>query len=261
MPDREHITYDFEQDAREEALREKSESRFREGWRKAGECRQIEIRFPNGRRAVRFSQALIKAEPADGGQRRVRRCLGLEPAQSIPWRDFHACDHWLQVYGKDDDLIDALVNFVCEAERARDAMVVIATPRHRQDLTRQLVARGVDVNLALAEGRLRVFDADATLSRFLVGDHIDAQVFEAVVGDIVERARTSGRRVRAFGEMVGLLWERGQRNAMLQLEQLWHVFCQRRDLALFCAYPRRGFGPQHSPILGEICAVHTRVVG
>lgn len=49
-----------------------------------------------------------------------------------------------------------------------------------------------------------------------------------------------GRRVRAFGEMVAVMWTRGQSGATVQLEHLWHRFCQTKAFSLFCAYPKSG---------------------
>lgn len=262
MSEKETIHYDFEEDSTPDCLSEKSEQRFRDGWRKAGGARQIEIRFPDGRSTVRYSQVFLKAEAADGGARRVRRCLGLEPGQRpAHWADFRPCEHWLQVFGEDEELMESLVGFVREAERAGEAMVLIATADHRHLLTRLLVADGMDVTAALSDQRLVVLDAETTLDRFLVNGWPDAAAFETVIGALVNRARGSGRRVRAFGEMVGILWERGQGAAVMRLEHLWHVFCQRQEVALFCAYPRRGFDRGSVDALQAICAAHTRVIG
>lgn len=261
MPDKDRISYDFEEDASLTRLKEKSDRRFESGWRKASDPRQIEIRFPNGRSTVRYSQVFLRAEPMDGGARRARRCLNADARRKVPWTEFRSCDHWVQVYGGEPDLMDSLVGFVRDAERAGEAMILIATPEHRQQLTRLLVAAGINVNSAMAEDRLFLLDAEATLGRFMVDGWPDAAKFETVIGGAVARARASGRKVRAFGEMVAILWDRGEHAAMMQLEHFWHVFCQREDLALFCAYPRRCFSEQTFDSLHAICTAHTRVVG
>ena len=45
------------------------------------------------------------------------------------------------------------------------------------------------------------------------------------------------RKVRAFGEMIALLWARGDRAATLWLEQLWHELCQTQEFSLFLRIP------------------------
>lgn len=261
MPDRESISYHFEEDASPERLKEKSERFFEEGWRKAGELRQIEIRFPDGRSTVRFSQAFLKSEPRDGRERQLRRCLGREESGRIHWHEFKPCDHWLQVYGDENDLLESLLGFVREGLKAGDPLVLIATPEHRTALSDLLAADGVDMEAAARDRRITLRDAEETLASFMVKGCPDFRRFEAVIGAILQQVRRPGRKVRAFGEMVALLWERDERSAMMKLEHMWHVLCQRENIALFCAYPRCGFGPGSQELLRGICAAHTRVVG
>ena len=54
-------------------------------------------------------------------------------------------------------------------------------------------------------------------------------------------AKSDVRRVRAFGEMVAVLWARGDQAATVRLEHLWHNLCQRHEFSLFCTYPKAGF--------------------
>lgn len=263
MPDRETLTYHFEEDASPEHLKEKSERYFQEGWRKAGAWRQIEIRFPDGRSTVRYSQAFVRCQPRDGGEARLRRCLGHDDGgvDHVSWRDLKACEHWLQVYGEEEDLMESLVGFVRQGSQAGDALVLIATPEHRAALRTLLVADGIDVEAAAWDNRITMLDAEETLERFMVRGTPDPDRFNAVIGGLVQQVRRPGRGVRAFGEMVALLWERGEMSAMMKLEHLWHVLCQREDVGLFCAYPRCGFDPGSREQLRAICAAHTRVVG
>jgi hypothetical protein len=65
--------------------------------------------------------------------------------------------------------------------------------------------------------------------------------------------------VRAFGEMVALLWAEGKRGAALRLEELWHPFCEREQLPLFCAYPKSALAVDNFRDITGICAAHCRV--
>ena len=67
-------------------------------------------------------------------------------------------------------------------------------------------------------------------------------------------------RVRAFGEMVAILWKRGHAGATVRLEHLWHEFCQTKAFCLFCAYPRAYFMQSAEESIAEICLAHSRVV-
>jgi len=86
----------------------------------------------------------------------------------------------------------------------------------------------------------------------------DARFHETVTG-LIARAGARGRPVRAFGEMVAVLWGRGDNAATIRLEHLWHTLCLSRGFSLFCAYPKSGFTENATESIREICATHSRV--
>ena len=88
----------------------------------------------------------------------------------------------------------------------------------------------------------------------------DETRFRAVVRELLTRARGNGRRVRAFGEMVALLWARGDQGATVRLEYLWHQLCNTDGFSLFCAYPRIGFTGDSSQCISELCDLHSKVI-
>src|SRR5919109_1301881 len=77
---------------------------------------------------------------------------------------------------------------------------------------------------AVLEGRLVFLDAEATLSRFMINGEPDGERFEQVVGEAIRGVRASAVQngVRAYGEMVGVLWSAGQHSAAVRLEELWN---------------------------------------
>jgi hypothetical protein len=62
--------------------------------------------------------------------------------------------------------------------------------------------------------------------------------FESVVGELVDEmsARFPDRTIRAFGEMVDLLWSEGRERAAIALEELWNDLAETRSFALLCGY-------------------------
>jgi hypothetical protein len=156
--------------------------------------------------------------------------------------------------------LDALEGFVSSGLRASDGMVVIATPAHRRALEQRLRKRGFDVDLAQAEDRYIALDAAETLAKFMVNGWPDDERFNQVVTDLITRARGNGRRVRAFGEMVALLWDQGNSGATVRLEVLWNKFCEAETFCLFCAYPETGFTKETPVSINEICGHHSRLI-
>ncbi|HYE20023.1 MAG TPA: MEDS domain-containing protein [Tepidisphaeraceae bacterium] len=177
------------------------------------------------------------------------------------WDSIAPGDHVVQVYAGDRALLDALDGYVSAGLRAGDGVVVIATPEHVAALERRLIEAGpAALARARREGRYVVCDAARTLASFMHRGWPEDALFEAVVNDLAARAGRGGRRVRAFGEMVALLWRDGQTAAAIRLEHLWAGVCRARPWTLFCAYPRSGFAPGDGLSVRHVCAAHTGVI-
>src|SRR5262249_17252245 len=75
------------------------------------------------------------------------------------------------------------------------------------------------------------------------------------------RDRAPDFRVRAFGELVGLLWKEGRYSAAVRLEQFWNRLITSHGLHLFCAYPIDIFGPEfQSAGLDALLCAHSHVL-
>jgi PAS domain S-box-containing protein len=168
--------------------------------------------------------------------------------------------HLLQFYENDSFLVDTVSRFIGPALENGDAVVVIATQPHRDGLGEQLEARAHDLASARAQGRYLCLDAAETLAKFMVNGWPDETRFAEVVGDVIARAAADHRRVRAFGEMVGVLWAQGQRDAAIRLEQLWNDLAGRLPFSLLCAYRLAEFGSEaDGPPFRRICGEHSHV--
>jgi hypothetical protein len=96
------------------------------------------------------------------------------------------------------------------------------------------------------EGRLVFLDAETTLARFMVNGSPDPDLFRAVVGKALRGVQERGGHtgVRAYGEMVGVLWKAGAHSAAIHLEELWNELLKSSDVSLFCGYPIDVFSPE-----------------
>ncbi len=184
----------------------------------------------------------------------------LQQGSDIFWAEITPCDHMVQIYEDDAVFLDSLEGFVGGGIRADDSVIVIATAAHLNALENRLRAQGVEIGAARARDRYIPLDADETLSKFMRKGWPDEDLFAQLVTGLIARARTGGRRVRAFGEMVAVLWAQGQNGATIRLEHLWHAVCQEQGFSLFCAYPRTGFTQDATVSMREICATHSKVI-
>ncbi len=182
------------------------------------------------------------------------------PLASIFWGELAPSEHIAQFYSDDEVLLGSLTSFVGGGLRSGESVILIATPEHLDFLRQRLAGAGVDVDGAILEGHYIALDAEHTLASFMVRDWPDKELFGGLVDELIRRAAVNGRPVRAFGEMVALLWARGQMAATVRLEYLWHQFCKSHEFALFCAYPKAGFAKSSKESLAEICAAHSKVI-
>ncbi|HTL34947.1 MAG TPA: ATP-binding protein [Kofleriaceae bacterium] len=168
--------------------------------------------------------------------------------------------HTVQFYETDRFLADAVAQFLAEGLRNDEPGVVIATKPHRELFVERLAAAGIDAGREVAAGRLLLLDATDTLQAFMVDGAPMRERFVATIGPVLERLckLSSARRVRAFGEMVDILWRCGQKNAALQLEELWNEIGARHHFALLCAYVMDSFYKQTG--VSAICATHSHVL-
>ena len=172
-------------------------------------------------------------------------------------------EHLVQLYGGDDQLLVRNVcRYLAEGLRRGDGLVVIATSEHTDAMLRQLGQVSAEALPAQRDGRLVVLDARATLDRFMVDGQPDHDLFRSVVGSVLQdvRARSVSGRVRAFGEMVGLLWVDGQHSAATHLEECWNELLSGTTFSLYCAYPIDIFnsGPEAAG-LEAVLSAHTHL--
>jgi signal transduction histidine kinase/ActR/RegA family two-component response regulator len=171
-----------------------------------------------------------------------------------------APEHLVQFYDEDAALIDSLVDYVGTGLATDRSCLIVATKDHRDTVEERLRGVGLDLSTAQAAGQYVAVDAADTLARIGLGDGADSRRFAAVVGTLLGRLRPD-RPIRVFGEMVGLLLERGEAEATLRLETLWNELGATRAFELLCAYPLAPLGgcDLAHPIV-EICARHSRVI-
>lgn len=190
----------------------------------------------------------------------MSRATGFDPQRAKSfWGEIAPCEHIAQFYESDKTLIESLARFVSSGLTAGEGVIVIATAEHLRQLGSRLSEKAVDLQTATAQDRYITLDAEIGLASFMVQNWPDDQRFCSFVEHLIRRAGVNDRRIRAFGEMVALLWARGQAAATVRLEYLWQQFCKTHAFSLYCAYPQAGFTKHPVDSFADICAAHTQV--
>ena len=189
------------------------------------------------------------------------RDLDQRLAPPSDWSNMSEDDHFVQFYESDGFLLNSLTGFIGTAIHKGVPAVVVATKAHRDGLEELLRANGVDVTTALSSGKFVSIDAEETLSKFMIDGLPQPQRFNEVLGGLITSVTDGRSRIRAFGEMVAVLWAEGNHEGALRLEELWNDLQKAHSFSLFCAYPMNGFGSEKftGPHDG-VCTVHSRVL-
>jgi signal transduction histidine kinase len=170
--------------------------------------------------------------------------------------------HAVQFYDDETFLAQTVGQFLSAGLRAGDRLIVIATDAHHKAFAEQLESEAVDA--ALTEGRLSLLDARNTLSRFMIGGMPDPDLFRDVLSSLIAKAMENGppnAKIRAYGEMVDLLWKEGNTKAAIRLEELWNEAGKEHSFSLLCAYVMGNFYKEGDlQRFLEVCRNHSHVI-
>jgi anti-sigma regulatory factor (Ser/Thr protein kinase) len=162
-------------------------------------------------------------------------------------------DHLVWFYEERSHLIARVAEFAAEGLAAGEHVILIATADHLRDIEANLASAGADT------ASLQTLDARATLAAFYRDGAIDPAAFDHTIGSVIRAAAARGT-VRAFGEMVALLWGDGAGREAIALEALWCGLRETEKFTLLCAYPSGVVLDEelHAP-LNAVCALHGEI--
>jgi uncharacterized protein Usg len=164
-----------------------------------------------------------------------------------------ASDHIAHTYQDPAALAESVAQYLAAGLRAGEAAIVIARPEHTARFLEKLGARPAD--------QLVLLDAEETLARFMVDGMPQWNRFHAAIGGLIAEMRLQYGTVRAYGEMVDVLWQQGSRDAAIRLEEYWNDLRKLQTFSLLCAYfmdplDRKAYdGP-----LQCVCKVHSHLI-
>ena len=179
---------------------------------------------------------------------------------NIFWGEIAPCDHVIQIYESDGIFLDALAGFVGGGINSDECCIVIATDNHLRALESRLTSYGIQIHDLVSENRYIPLNAHEILSKFMVNGWPDEELFNKTVAELIHKGSCNNRRIRAFGEMVAILWAEGHNGATVQLEHLWNKFCEKESFSLFCAYPKSGFTDDINDSILHICGTHSKMI-
>jgi len=167
-------------------------------------------------------------------------------------------EHVCQLFDSEESRADAVARFLALGLQGEEYVIAVARPERWPRIAARLGALGIPVEERQAQRRLVIYDAPTTLARISPRGRLSPFAFNEIVGGAVKPAK--GRHIRAYGEMVDILAERGDLHEALELEELWNRAGEMVPMSLLCAYTSAHFvaASAHRG-LRDICLAHTDV--
>ncbi|MCE3226579.1 MAG: hypothetical protein K0S32_1130 [Bacteroidetes bacterium] len=177
------------------------------------------------------------------------------------WGEIAPSDHLLQIYENDEVILNSLEGFIKSGLAAGESVIIIATEDHLSALNKGLLNYGLDLDALKKDFSYIPLNAHETLAKFMRNGWPEEKLFLKTVKEVISLGRgKNNRKVRAYGEMVAILWGQGHNGATVQLEHLWNKFCETEIFCLFCAYPKTGFTQDPEESIKHICSAHTKMI-
>ena len=182
----------------------------------------------------------------------------MNPKSAALLADPHPCGHIVYPYTDKNLVGQAVCLYASAGLRNGEAVILIVRQANYETITSRLWREGFDLQTLQRTGQLTLRLAEDVLPTFMVDGMPDRTKFHAIVADLLSRARISNTqsapRVRAFGEMVCILW-RTNLPAAARLEQLWSEAIETFSLSLLCTYELGGTAPPS--LAEELAACHS----
>ena len=186
------------------------------------------------------------------------------PNEAVDWPQLLRApadgDHFAQIYRDQRFLCEAVAEYAGTGLRRGEGVILIARREHRAAFMRQLEFDGIAAPEDVRSGQLVLLDAEDTLARFMSGGMPDWQAFHAFIGDAIAKLRLEYPSVRAYGEMVDVLWQRGEHDAAMRLEAFWNDLAKLQTFSLLCAYYMDNLDAAAYHPLDCVCRVHTHLI-
>jgi hypothetical protein len=161
-----------------------------------------------------------------------------------------------------DTLTESTLAFVEAGLRRGDSVLVIAAADQRDRLFERLAAGKFRPQSLRDPGQLSVLDAGVITAQFVVGGVPEWAPFRNALTPVLSRLQLSGRGTRVYSEMANALWQAGNTDAAIQVEDFWNALAGTYPFSLYCGYtmdtqsehsyaaPLEELGRTHSDILG-----------
>lgn len=172
-----------------------------------------------------------------------------------------AHDHLVQFYDGEEFLIKTVINFIAPALLCGEGVLLIATHAHLRILNSSLQELQLKPLEFIQSGQLVMLDAEETLKQITSQGQIESNKFDTVLGSLLTEMEPRFETIKAFGEMVNVLWQQGNHKAALELERIWNSSLEKKNVTHLCAYSMDTLCEERDGVsFMDICNCHSHVL-
>jgi diguanylate cyclase (GGDEF)-like protein len=135
------------------------------------------------------------------------------------------------IYDHDESFTEEICDFLAAGLAAAEPTVAVLRRARRTQVEDELRRRGIDPTASA----ITFLDADTTLESILTDGHLDPAKFREMTAGLIDQC--APQHLRCCGEMVTMLWERGDVLGAFLLEDLWNQVTSRAPVTVLCGYP------------------------
>ena len=169
--------------------------------------------------------------------------------------------HFAQFHRDADILTEAALVFLQSGLRHGKSLLVIAPSRRVEQLFDRLADGKVHIKSLVDSGQLAVMDSTPIIEQLVSNSQTEWARFRDVVPPVLARLAPRGHGTRIYAEIANVLWEAGETDAAIRLEELWNDLARQHVFSLCCAYPMSLFKANEAAAARfmKVCAQHSHV--
>lgn len=172
-----------------------------------------------------------------------------------------SCDHFVGFFDSDERLARGAAEFLSAGFARGCTCISVLTAEHRRQVDALLAEEGAHALQLAAAYRYICLDADSVLDSVVASGKLDLAQFHRTLGGLLQLVTAGGKSVHIVGECVSLLLQRGERGAVIHLEEAWNELSRLYAFNLYCLYLTAGLAqPLTRLYRNHICSIHSREV-
>ena len=170
--------------------------------------------------------------------------------------------HFAQIHRDPGILVESVFTFLEAGLRAGNSILIVAAAEQLDRLFERLEASKFHPKSLRDAGQLGHVDSQRIIQQFSANGASDRSILRAAIAPVVNRLQAHGRGMRVYSELGKTLWQAGDTDTAIHVEEFWNTRAESRPFALYCGYtmdthcersyigPLEELGRTHGEILG-----------